>query len=405
MQRKPQETYWNLVKDNHAFTNLTFGEVPDYKLKRVMPGEIAHSLPTLRVMAWLFSYHAAHAWQLQDLLNYDASNASRIISQIYQTGMLERSVSKLATHPYIYKISKQNRFNIWLDYLPYRAWLGVTAGQERYRPSFSIRHNLAAGDVALAAGKIERIKAVLGETLATSKLMFGVSATNRGDIVFVTEDGLKIVIEITSSGGQKEFTNKIITWGKVMLEVDDPFKVIFLDVAPSNKVKNNLWAISSAIKNVNRSDFGTFVTNGELEMIKSRIGMNSFGRWLDNGVPTDDFHNLIAYKALDGKRQMEEFSAFDTAYEPSPAARKILDNYSYLYAIPYDLRMRNKKNGVSSSRFKATSNPFGDKATSLADAKEIEQKKDEEVDLSKRIDELFKNASNGLALGFPELDD
>jgi hypothetical protein len=395
----------------HTFKNLKFEPVPSYKLEKIMPSEITNSITTLRIMSWLFSYHAAHSWQLQDLLGYDSSNTYRNLSKLYKTGMLERASSISGKqHPHIYKISKSNRFSLWLDYLPYRAWIGVTGGRDIYRPSLSLRHNLAAGDIALIAGGVEAISAVLGEPFAASRLMFEnvpEKINNRGDAVFVLENGLKVIIEATSTGDIREFVSKMTKWGEVMLATDDPFKVVFVDVAHPTQAKSNIQFIAQAMENLSREHFAHLgmITNDEIDQIKRRIAVTSFTRWIDNGHPTSFFQDLVVYRHKKNTSYLEEFSILNELDHPLVSSTRVLSNYKFLYAIPYELRERNKQSGDVAPGSKHFHRP----AQPLEINKGMPKKEPlidlPDVDLNDRIDSLFKTASQGIELGFPELDE
>lgn len=349
MYRKTFDVYWDLVRDSYSWSRsaASFAPVPSYKPIEIKADENSLALSRLRVMGWLFSFHHAHSWQLQDLLGYDSQNTYRVLSSLYKTGMLERMMIKLGrNHPHVYRISNTRRFSHWLNYLPDKEWLGVTGGLE-YKPSFNPRHNLAVSDVALIGAMIPSVAAVVGEPFSTPRLMFdfsGPAENIRGDLTFVLHNGLRVVIEATNIAKQDSILAKMIAWGEVMIRTQDPFAVVFLSITHPSQAKRNLKILKHCLSQLDRQSFTIPLSFAELEMIKSRIGINVFHAWIDqNGKPERAFHELVFYHRESNGLNLVPSSLLDIEVETTDELLQVVHNSHVFYSTPWHLREAGRK--------------------------------------------------------------
>ena len=137
--------------------------------------------------------------------------------------------------------------------ITYPEWVSITGGTPMDSGRQYTRHNLLATELGLRLAEYAEVEAVLGEKLATHELLghtgIGYSEPERAmlaaaDLVVVREDGMRIAIEITASGGTTLLA-KVRRWAKLLSDrrmSKSGLAVIFLSAAPPDITARKRWS-------------------------------------------------------------------------------------------------------------------------------------------------------------------
>lgn len=179
-----------------------------------------------RIAAALCSWRVLTTQQICALTSIDDGGVSRTLRAMMGAGLLERTqmVARYevsTTPPMLWRLRITSpEWRRWLDSLPARQQTAITMGLEGGGAGHD-RHDVLAAEVGLRWAEITpRLQAVLGERAAAAAQLVPdhPPVKNRGDAVLVRDDGLRIVIEITTQPAQPAARQKMVRWGRILGE-------------------------------------------------------------------------------------------------------------------------------------------------------------------------------------------
>ena len=176
------------------------------------------------IVGWLGSYHHATTTQLVCATGYSLTTTREVLRRLWQAGIVERASfgtgRRRINAPRLYHLRRGPQLRHYVAALDERRWLAVTGGVTLGPGPNHTRHNLLTGELALRLGETQPdLQAIFGEPLATPGLLLGVAgagASNRGDLVVVRGDGLRIVVELVQSSRRAELAEKMGRWGRLL---------------------------------------------------------------------------------------------------------------------------------------------------------------------------------------------
>lgn len=212
------------------------------------------SLVLRRTVAFLYCWKHATIDQLTTFTGANPGEMRAVLRELWETGLVERTKIKhpgrLYNSPYFYRLRTGGELERYLESLSYEDWLAVTAASHPQEGNAD-KHNLIATELGLRLAETQPApQAIYGESIAVASRMFpGTKAEFRGDIVFVREDGLRVVIEICMAPRHDSVPAKMARWARFLAERgtrdDHGTIVIFLGVvvdpaAPSGTAARQL---------------------------------------------------------------------------------------------------------------------------------------------------------------------
>ena len=162
----------------------------------------------------------------------------------FATGLVQRGGlppnMSTAGLPKLVRPDPHGDFDALARRLTYDEWLAVSAGRSWQWGSQFDRHNLLATELALRVAEWCPVAAVFGESLGTLDLLTGrlddrLLAARAADAVVVRADGLKIAVEMTTTGGAR-LDAKIQHWAS-MLAADRTRSLVvcFVETSPPDR--------------------------------------------------------------------------------------------------------------------------------------------------------------------------
>jgi len=171
----------------------------------------------LRALAWLYSYGHMSIPQLRRV--GIAPAALRFIQDL--GGALEQ-YSDVPQASEIMMLSPSRALTAWIRRLSTADWVGVCGGYGlRHIQPTHARHNVLAAELAIRLALQRRTPpaAIFGEPYSAIELMLPEAQGNhlRGDATVIRADGLKLVVELTSSLSQSLY-QKIPAWVQLLAD-------------------------------------------------------------------------------------------------------------------------------------------------------------------------------------------
>jgi len=317
-----------------------------------LPAAVARSRHALRVLAWLHSYHQAHAWQLQEACGISPFTLSRVMHPLYMAGLVARGRYNpfgAGAVPYTYKLYDGAPLRAFLRQLPSEQWLGVTGGVKTVFSSTHFRHNLMIGEIALAAASsLNEIGLVLGEQFAGASKMFPDCQSGAiGDMVLVTTQGMRIIIELSSSLSDR-IPPKILRWARLLSHGDlesHGTVVVMLNGASRKKHRQVGGVIKRQMLQALQSDSmaqgGKWPSDREVRRARSFVVYADWDEWFQGVDPTLGFSSLACHYTPDGQH-WEQTSLLDWDFQPpDPDNWQIpIRNLHRIYSVPDRLLQR-----------------------------------------------------------------
>jgi len=174
----------------------------------------------LRALAWLYGYGHMTVSQLRRVGVTPA--AIRFIQEL--GGALEQ-YSDVPQTPGIMMLSPSRALLAWTKRLSTADWVGVCGGYGlRHTQPAHARHNILMAEMAMRLALHHRNPpaAIFGEPYSAIELMLPDARGShlRGDATVIRPDGLKLVVELTSSLSQSLY-HKIPAWIQLLAEYPD----------------------------------------------------------------------------------------------------------------------------------------------------------------------------------------
>lgn len=196
----------------------------------------------LQVLGALQMWRTATAEQVAAIVGAPALGTARSVDlrTLFTAGLLQRGAAFAGNHralgvslwrPDI--SARELRFD---QRLSYAEWLGVYAGQEWSFGPQAGWHNLLATELSLRVAELTPIGVVFGELLAGERLLFPALSDRRpsrrsADVVWVRDDGLRIVVEVTASANAS-VRARLDNWIHALLADTERSSVLcFVDVS------------------------------------------------------------------------------------------------------------------------------------------------------------------------------
>jgi len=232
--------------------------------------------------------------------------------------------------------------------LSYRDLIGVTSGQPWRWGSQHDRHNLLATELALRTAEYTNVAGVFGEQLGFAALLHPEGGANRSgraaDAVMVRGDGMRIVVEMTSSATDN-MTSKIARWVDVLAsDKSRGLAVVFVEMPHPDREEH----VNRKLERIIVEATGT--TSAALADVPARMMVARWREWFpDYHQATRSFLSLSAHRPTGRRSGKERLSSvwesvslldpFDLVFEhPRDDSLAILENQNLLYGIPYWLR-------------------------------------------------------------------
>jgi hypothetical protein len=182
-----------------------------------------------RAIAILTTWRVLTTHQFAAFAGMSRKKVSPLLKSMLEAGLLERGVMKARFEigraiPYLWRLRRGEELSAWMKALsPQRAW-GITLGGDMGAGGHD-RHDILAAEIALRAAEvIPGLQGILGERAAGAKELFTDHPDTRirGDVVIVREDGLRIVLEITTQPKIREVSKKMARWARMLGERGGP---------------------------------------------------------------------------------------------------------------------------------------------------------------------------------------
>lgn len=274
---------------------------------------------------------------------------------LWQTGLIATAEVVLGrgtrtVTPTLLQVVKTRAADTLLDRLTPGEWLNVTAAQPWTRGSQFDRHNLLTSEFLLRVAELTPAPLVLGEHLAALPLIApreaGVPATSKqvADGVIIRADGMRIAVEMTTSGSTANVRAKVERWAHVLAE--DPTKtlaVLFV-VAPHPDRSESRGDVLAEL----RKTVATAANAGGarvLSEVPERMLVGSWEDWFPAaGYCIEGFPQLPAWRptATGSTARWEPVDVLDEQQliyrHPIPEARSVIANSGLLAGIPHWLR-------------------------------------------------------------------
>ena len=183
-----------------------------------------------RVAALLLSWRILTSQQIAAFGSMDQSGTSRTLDQMMKAGLVERSkmvalYSASGAIPYLWRLRAESKeFASWFRSLPGERRASLTLGVEGGSGGHE-RHDVLVAEIALRAAEvIPRLQTVFGERATAAKVLLkqAPKVRSRGDALIVRNDGLQIILEVTTQPMIKEVRRKIAQWARLLGERGGP---------------------------------------------------------------------------------------------------------------------------------------------------------------------------------------
>lgn len=263
------------------------------------------------------------------------------VAALFVAGLLEHgtlvSRQRTAGLPRLLRATPQGDMARLRRDLPWRDWVGVTAGVPWRWGSQYDRHNLLATELGVRVAEYTGAAMVFGESLGQLSLLAppGYPTANAAaDLVVVRPDGARVAVEITNAHPAKE---KVYRW--VQLLTADPTIGLVFVVAERPGLSSAIRATSKHIREALSSTPGA-VSAG----VAARVAVAQWVDWFPSlHVVSSGFPMLPAMvptgPAGSGRwNPVDVMDPYDFEVEPPAAAGAVLDNASLLYGVPHWLR-------------------------------------------------------------------
>jgi hypothetical protein len=262
-------------------------------------------LAAMRGRPALSSLHSPRAGDDLTLL-YDAGLIQR--GRVFYDGQL------LAGYPEFFRPDPALIDDKLLD-LRYGDWIGVTLGNSPVRGHQHSRHNILMTELSLRAAEMCPLRSVLGELAAGWSRDIGTA-----DAVWMRDDGLKIVIEMTASLGPSTL-KKIDQIADVLARDTDRSAVVVFVAAPPPTASNAEFTrrLRQAIKKSGHSSMARIKAD-----VESRMLLVRWEYWFpEAGMASREFTWLSARRfsaKKDDWTDVNLLDSFDVPYEGSDVA-------------------------------------------------------------------------------------
>jgi len=317
-----------------------------------LPPACARSPHTLRVLAWLYSYHQAHAWQLQEACGISTFSLSRVVRPLYLAGMVARGRYNpfgAGAVPYTYRLHDGAPLREYLRQLPSEHWLGVTGGAKPFFSNTHLRHNLMVGELALAVAQhVPEVAMALGESFAGASKMFPECRSGaQGDAVLVTWRGLRVVVELTSALSDG-LPRKIRRWGRLLSQGDlreHGTVVVFMNGAAHKKHRQVGTVMRrhllECLSPQGLAQGGQWPSDREVRRARAYVVYADWEEWFQGVEPGLGLAGLLVRFSPDG-HSWENTSLLDWDFDPpDPDTWMIpIRNRQRLYAVPHAQLLR-----------------------------------------------------------------
>jgi hypothetical protein len=179
-----------------------------------------------RIAAVLAAWRVLTTQQICAMVSMDDSRVSRTLRAMMSAGLVERTQMtarfEISTNtPFLWRPRVTSvEWRQWLGSLDTRQHTAITMGVEGGASGHD-RHDVLAAEVALRWAEITpSIQAILGERAASAEQLLGdhPDVRSRGDAVLVRDDGLRIVLEITTQPALGAVRTKMARWGRLLGE-------------------------------------------------------------------------------------------------------------------------------------------------------------------------------------------
>lgn len=291
------------------------------------------------------------------------------LSALYAAGLIDLGRSAAALVPteaaslgYLLRPSRTKVFDRRLaPHLTYPELVSVTGGLGWQAGGYYDRHNVLSAELILRAAEMCEVATVLGEKYATHDLLFGtgvgrppIESASRGDGVIVRADGLRIVVEMTTSLSPKAQATKekFARWARLFERA--PFDangvVVVFVIANPPGAQVSTPVTPKQVRALVAEAIEAHPGSGRVRS-KDRFFIADFSRWFPApGLVDESFFTLRAQKAIkrpDVARnatgeEVDLLDIFDVAGVQSPRfdPMAIVDNAAGLRCVPTWIRQR-----------------------------------------------------------------
>jgi len=307
---------------------------------------LRNSVHTKRAIAWLAAYGQAHTWQLQEALGISPTIASKTLRPLYEAGILARGRPSLygeGAVPYFFKLINAAPLKEWVRGLSTADWLAVTGGAN-ITLGTHLKHNVMVGDLVLKSVRhLDRIACAYGEPFSSAvRLIQGCTSPAIGDATLVRDDGLRIVVELTSHVTEG-LGPKVTRWSRVLMNDERSelgLIILFLNAAPMANQKSMHRYLRKTIAEYSRPERlavpGGYISTHQLSVARGGIYLADWSDWFSPGpTMTDNFRGLHAERlTIDDKWAGEDL--INAPFSPSEPSvwQAPIRQMSNLYCTP-----------------------------------------------------------------------
>ncbi len=239
------------------------------------------------------------------------------LSALFAAGLIDLGRSAAALVPteaaslgYLLRPSRTKAFDRQLaPHLTYPEIVSITGGLGWQAGGYYDRHNVLSAELILRAAEMCDIATVLGEKYATHDLLFGtgvgrpaIESASRGDGVIVRADGLRIVLEVTTSLSPKAQATKekFARWARLFEKApfDSNGVVVVFVIANPPGAQVSTPVTPKQVRALVAEAIESHPGSGRVRS-KDRFFIADFTSWFPApGVVDESFFTLRAQKAI-----------------------------------------------------------------------------------------------------------
>lgn len=278
-----------------------------------------------------------------------ASRRPASVHRLWSAGLVDvgvpASITTTSQLPMLVRPAARGGFDRLAELVSFDDWVGLTAGQPWRRGSQHDRHNVLVTELALRAGELTSVAAVVGEQLAAvgrmavPGLTVPVAAANlAGDALLVRGDGLRIVVELTVSTGNLEA--KAARWAQMLAaDTNRLLAVCFVHAPhPSLPDAGRAGEVRKKVKAAANGSVSQVVAG-----VPARMSVARWTDWFPSRLhASDGFGTLRAWRPTGGgERPWRPVDLLDPFDLPGPLDRSglaLVDNAAWLFGVPHWLR-------------------------------------------------------------------
>ncbi|QNE48714.1 hypothetical protein F1C58_16785 (plasmid) [Glaciihabitans sp. INWT7] len=319
----------------------------------------------LNVLSVLDSWRSATGEQLAAFtgLPHLATGKSKTMTDLFTTELVDVGIfsnvlftTRNTARGALYRLNAGGGFEKHVaPILTYAEWLSTTAGlKNTIGGGHHDRHNVITMELALRIAELCDVGTVVGEKLSSADLhgysglglpASGAAYNRAADMTVIRNDGARIAIEVTASGG-RALEMKVKHWAQLIASrrMDESgLTVVFVlidpdrkDNAGGNRIRNNLFKLVR--KTVGEMPGVSF------DRVASRMGVADWREWFpEPGVVSPSFFELDCERPTGPPEALWERASFlsedDVPFAPDGDwATAVLDNMSMLRSVPHWLK-------------------------------------------------------------------